>query len=322
MKASVIIPAFNAEKTIEECLKALKAQSLKPFEIIVVDDGSTDNTPKIVKKIGGIRLLRQENSGPAKARNFGAENAKGNVLVFTDSDCIADRDFLREITGPFEEKNVAGVQGKYKTKQKELVARLTQLEIEQRHEKMAKQRFIDFMGSYAAAYRANVFNAMKGFDTSFPMASGEDTDLSFRISKTGKKMVFAEKAVVWHTHPSSWAKYFKVKFFRAFWRAKIYGKHKGKIVKDAYTSQLLKIQLGLIYLFPLALIVWAANQNQFWEPVVIFMAFIATTIPFAFWAIKRDKVVGTLFPFVAIFRTISFGIGLICGAVREVRDSI
>ncbi|MDD5148092.1 MAG: glycosyltransferase [Candidatus ainarchaeum sp.] len=322
MKASVIIPAFNAEKAIKQCLEALEKQTTGNFEVIVVDDGSTDKTPELAKKFRGIRLLQQKNSGPAAARNLGAKNAKGEIIIFTDSDCIAEKNFLEEMLAPFADKKIAGVQGKYKSRQKELAARLTQLEIEQRHEKMAKQESIDFMGSYAAAYRKKVFEEMKGFDTSYPMASGEDTDLSFRISKAGHKMVFSEKAVVWHTHPASFLKYLRIKFYRAFWRTKLYGKHKDKIVNDSYTSLMIKIQLAVSYFFIASVIVAGFNSDALKFSAISIIVFFITTIPFAAWAFGRDKTIGIVFPGIAFCRTISFGIGLIAGTIRQVRNSI
>ena len=81
MKASIVIPVYNAENTIEATLKALKLQTEKDFEIIVVDDGSIDKTKEIVSK-HPVRLIFQEHLGPAAARNLGVENAKGDIIVF------------------------------------------------------------------------------------------------------------------------------------------------------------------------------------------------------------------------------------------------
>ncbi|HLD58182.1 MAG TPA: glycosyltransferase [archaeon] len=322
MKASVIIPAYNAEKTIAECLSALQKQSFRDFETIVVDDGSKDATSEIVKKFRGVKLLQEKNSGPATARNLGAKNAKGEIIVFIDSDCIAEKDFLGEMLAPFSDKKIVGVQGKYKSRQKEFFARLTQLEIEQRHEKMARSRFIDFMGSYAAAYRKKIFGKMKGFDTSFPIASGEDADLSFRISKAGNKMVFAEKAIVWHFHPASFWKYLRIKFFRAFWRTKLYGKHKDKMANDSYTSKAIKIQLGLFGLLALSIIYAVINPQSYPLAIAFLALLLASTVPFAAWAAKRDFAVGILFPIIGLARTVFFGFGFALGTIRQIRNLI
>jgi len=317
MKASVIIPAYNAEATIGQCLESMTRQSFKNFEIIVVDDGSKDRTPEIVQEFSKIRLLKQKNAGPAVARNKGAKEAKGEIIIFTDSDCVADRNWLEEMLKPFSEKNVAGVQGMYKSKQKEIIARLIQLEIEQRYAKMMKHKFIDFIGTYSAAYRKNVFEEMKGFDTSFPIASGEDTDFSFRVSRAGYKMVFNKKAIIFHTHPTRFFKYLRIKFFRAYWRTKVYKRHKDKMIKDSYTSQMVKVQAGLFYLLlPTAIVAVVWPEFAFLLGLNALLLFL-TGFPFAFWAFSKDKTVGIISPFVILLRTAMFAFGLAAGTVRE-----
>jgi len=101
---SVIIPAFNAEKTLKACLASIRQQTFLPLEIIVVDDGSTDATAAIVAAAGReysrIKLIRQTHLGPAKARNLAAAQAAGKVLVFADADMEFGPDFLDTLTKP------------------------------------------------------------------------------------------------------------------------------------------------------------------------------------------------------------------------------
>ena len=317
MKVSVIIPAYNAEETIGRCLESMTRQSFKNFEVIVVDDGSKDKTSEIVKGFSKVRLLRQKNAGPAVARNNGAKAAKGEIIIFTDSDCVANSKWLEEMLKPFLYKNVAGVQGTYKSKQKEIIARLIQLEIEQRYVKMMKQKFIDFIGTYSAAYRKSVFVEMNGFDTSFPIASGEDTDFSFRVSRAGYKMVFNQKAIIFHTHPTSLWKYLKIKFFRAFWRTKVYKKHKGKMVKDSYTSQMIKVQTGLFYLLVPAIIISVIRPELAFLLGLNALLLFLTGFPFAVWTFSKDKTIAVISPFVILLRTAMFAFGLAAGTTRE-----
>ncbi len=157
VKASVVIAAMNAEKSIGKCLDSLEGQSFRGFEVIVVDDGSSDRTAEIAEGFPNARVLRQKHAGPAVGRNRGAAEAKGSIVVFTDSDCVLDRRWLEEMIRPFDDRSLAGVQGRYKSRQKSIIARLIQLEIERSYEKMAKREFIDFMGTYSAAYRKSMF---------------------------------------------------------------------------------------------------------------------------------------------------------------------
>jgi glycosyltransferase involved in cell wall biosynthesis len=90
---SVIIPAFNEEKFLGNCLFSLKNQDFNDFEIIVVDNNSRDKTSKIAKKFG-VKLVSEKNQGAALARNRGAKEAKGEILAFTDADTILPKNWL------------------------------------------------------------------------------------------------------------------------------------------------------------------------------------------------------------------------------------
>jgi glycosyltransferase involved in cell wall biosynthesis len=313
---SVIIPVYNGEKTIGKCLSPLLVQSRKPDEIIVVDDGSDDRTADIVKTFKKVTLLRQEHKGPAAARNLGAKKAKGNILLFTDSDCIPDKEWVSEMAKPFESKETAGAQGRYKTIQKGIIARFVQLEIEDRYDRMKKRKYIDFIGSYAAGYRKSAFLEFSGFDEAFPLASGEDPELSFKLAKAGHKMVFNDRAVVYHNHVDSLGAYLKQKFWRAYWRILLYRKHPGKIKNESYTPQTLKLQILAFYLCILSLlfsplIPYAAILSLF-----SLLLLVMLTFPLSYKNFKKDKPVGLLTPFIAIPRTLVFGVGLIYGMVR------
>lgn len=112
MKISVIIPVYNSAETLKPCLETLSNQTLKASEIILINDGSTDNTLKLIKilqkKLAHITLLTQSHSGPAVARNYGAKTAKGDILVFVDSDMKFDQSFLSQLTLPLRKKTAKG----------------------------------------------------------------------------------------------------------------------------------------------------------------------------------------------------------------------
>ena len=98
MKFSIIIAAYNAERTINDCIKSLINQSYPDFEALIIDDGSTDNTGRItaelIKGDGRFNYLRQENEGPSSARNKGIERSKGTFLLFLDSDDQYEQNYL------------------------------------------------------------------------------------------------------------------------------------------------------------------------------------------------------------------------------------
>ena len=245
LQASVIIPAYNAQKTLPACIDALLVQSILPNEIILVDDGSTDETKTMAEAYSLVKVISQKNMGPANARNHGARAAKGDVIIFLDSDCVPEKNWVEEMLRPFADEKVAGVQGAYLTRQTSLVARFEQADIEYRYERMKRAKKLDWIGSYSAAYRRKIFLDEKGFDETFPKASGEDAELSYRLAEKGYVLLFAPHAHVYHTHPAEVLHYLRVKYFRAYWRMRMYLKHPEKSVKDSYTPTTLKLSVVL-----------------------------------------------------------------------------
>jgi glycosyltransferase involved in cell wall biosynthesis len=112
---SIIIPTYNEEKDIGKCIVSLKKQSYSPKEIIIVDDGSNDKTLEIIKKFQDIKIFKQEHGGPALARNFGAKNSKGKILIFVDADMTFNRDYLKYLIEPIiddKKKEIIGTEEK------------------------------------------------------------------------------------------------------------------------------------------------------------------------------------------------------------------
>ncbi len=234
---SIIIPSYNSEKTILKTLKAVKKQEglLEPPEIIVVDDGSKDNTVNILKKIVGIKVITQKNAGPAKARNSGAKVAEGEILVFTDSDTVPHKDWINNLTDPFSNPDVAATTGTYSIENKEnKLANIIQAEIEDKHNNYSE--YIAFGGSYNLAIKKKLFFEIGGFNEVYKNASGEDVDICYKILNKGHKIRFVKNAIVGHFHPSNLVKYLKTQFRHGFWRAKLYYDHPDKISGDDYTG--------------------------------------------------------------------------------------
>ena len=323
---SVIIPAYNAEKTIRKCLEPLMSQDYaEEYEVIVVDDGSTDSTPHMVSEFNKVRLIKQENAGPAAARNKGAAEAEGEILLFTDADCVPEHNWISEMLKPFNEnKEVIGVKGRYKTNQKEIVARFVQLEYEDKYNYMLKNKYIDFIDTYSAGFKKESFLEMGGYDTEFPVACAEDVELSYRLSNKGYKMVFNPDAIVYHTHPNRLLDYLKKKYKFAFWRMLTLKKNPNKATKDSHTPQIMKIQV----LFPPVIfgsVVLAAIHRSFlFFFLFLLTLFVFTTLSFAFKAYKSDLTIGLLSPILLFFRGSAqfFGIlgGIVCIIRKKLRD--
>jgi cellulose synthase/poly-beta-1,6-N-acetylglucosamine synthase-like glycosyltransferase len=320
---SVIIPAYNSGETIHKTIEALQRQNYpkRDYEIIVVDDGSTDKTEEIVKKFKNVKFFKQKHKGPAYARNLGSKFAKGNILLFTDADCIPDKNWIKNMIKPFGDKKVVAVSGTYKTLNKNnLLARFIGYDIQFRHEYMKKKEIIDFVGTFSAAYKKSIFQKENGFDTSFPMASGEDPELSYRIAKK-HKIIFQPSAFVWHPHPESLMYFLKQKFWRVYWRYLMYNKHKDKILGDSYTpiTSLISmgvqvISVGLIFLF--ALLSFFVMIPIYFLILFLFLVIIIPNIKFSFWVWKSDRAVAFIAPIIFFLRNIAFTLGTIVGGIN------
>jgi glycosyltransferase involved in cell wall biosynthesis len=316
---SVIIPVYNSEKTLPTTIQSILTQKTsKSFELIIVDDESTDKTREVAEQFGNkIKLLTQKKFGPAKARNLGAKNAKSKILLFIDADCVASRKWLEEMIKPFKNKEIAGVQGAYKSKQPELSAKFSQIEIEDRYDLLKEAESLDWIGSYSAGYRKKDFIEAMGFDESFPIASGEDPALSFKMNLMQKKIVFNPEAIVYHMHPKKFSEYFIKKFFRAFYRVILYKKFPKKAVKDSYTPQIMKIRIALIGMLALTLIAGTQFNLFNFLSFLLIMLIIISTIPFSVKAFEKDKEIGLMSPVILITRDAVFLIGLIFGIINS-----
>lgn len=307
---SVVVPAYNAAATLPETLSALAAQTSDKslLEVLVVDDGSTDATADVAAA-HGARVIRQENRGPAAARNAGAAAATGDILVFTDADCTPLPDFLEQLARPFADPAVAGVQGAYRTRQTGRVARFAQLEFEDRYLYAARFPSLDLVATYAAAFRREVFLAAGGFDTSFPVADNEDTEFSYRLCRAGHRLAFAPRAMVFHRHPASLPRYLRTKTRRAYWRMAACREHPEKILRDGYTPGLLRAQTGLAGLCGLGLALWPVTRVGGWLALVALLALLASSVPFARFAWRRDRSVAFAAPGIVCARAFAFALG-------------
>src|SRR5579871_3764158 len=321
MSVSIIIPTFNGASRIGNCLEALLQQTHPPeTEIVVVNDGSTDNTTEVVGRYP-VRLISQANAGPAAARNRGAREAKGSIILFTDDDCVPIQDWLAIMVEPFKDPETVGVKGVYRTSQKGLIARFVQIEYEDRYRLMERLPSIDFIDTYSAGFRRDRFLDMGGYDTSFPVACAEDVELSYRMSARGWKMKFVPAAVVYHTHPDTLAGYLKKKYKFAFWRVLAVRKNPSKTLKDSHTPQLMKLQLLFAPALLLAAISDLAVRPAIPASVIVGAAFFVTTLPFTCRAIAKNLPIGLLSPALLALRSSAQVLGVTAGVIGAFRKS-
>lgn len=199
---SIIIPTYNEKKVLEECIESLGAQTYKEFEIVVVDDGSTDGTPEIIqnlqKTLPNFLALSQNHKGAGAARNLGAHKAKGEILVFVDSDMTFDANFLARLVEPIQKGSTKGTFSK-----EEIVSNWGSVwarcwninegwEPRRRHPK----NFPDHQPVFRAI-KASEFSKVGGFT---PGGYNDDWSLS---QKLGYEADNAPGAVFYHKNPAT-----------------------------------------------------------------------------------------------------------------------
>jgi len=316
---SVIIPAYNGGQSLPACLEALQRQTHAPDELIVVDDGSTDDTVALAEQ-SGVTVLSQAKAGPGAARNRGARAARGDILLFTDADCAPAPDWIEHMLVPFADPSVAGAKGEYRTRQRGLVARFVQQEYQDRYDRMSHQSQIDFVDTYSAAYRRHLFLAAGGFDTSFSTASVEDQEFSFRLAARGHRLVYVPAAIVYHRHDRSLGEYARRKYWIGFWKALVTGRYPDKLVHDSHTPQILKLQMGLAALGALLLLggagtrAWAVAASGWLAWAVL----LVSGVPFYFKIGRRDAPVLAVAPLLLFVRAWALGLGFLLGNLRLV----
>ncbi|MBN1797655.1 MAG: glycosyltransferase [Spirochaetales bacterium] len=220
-RVSVIIPTLNQEKLIGKCIESLLCQSYQQslIEIIVVDNGSTDKTVDIAKKYP-VKLISETKKGPAAARNAGIKIATGEILIFLDHDCFADKDFVAYHVWAHNHnmkidnrvKLIAGGIAGYNTNLWAFCDDICSWY--NSHPKLPSRYESDYLPAANMSIASDVIDMLGGFEAG--MIGGEDVVLCAKIKEHGFKIYFEPKAKVYHynrntfrgfiNHAKLWAK--------------------------------------------------------------------------------------------------------------------
>ena len=195
---SVIVCSYNGGKTLAACLNSLGAIDYPAYEVILVDDGSTDDTATIAAQFHHVRYIRQENHGLSHARNTGATASRGEILAYTDSDCMADRDWLYYLIGTLLSGEYAGVGGPNISPpaQDWVQACVAAAPGGPSHVLLTDTVAEHIPGCNMAWYRW-AFDTVGGFDVEYHKA-GDDVDFCWRVQQAGFEIAFSPTAIVWH----------------------------------------------------------------------------------------------------------------------------
>ena len=220
---SIVVPNYNGEITIKKCLDFIFSQNYDNFEVVVVDDCSTDNSIEIIRSYQKVKLIElNKNQGPAVARNEGADNSKGDIIVFVDSDVCLPESALSLIKKTFEEEQdtqaIVGMPDRF-CKFENMCSQHFNLRVHFNYLNLPP--YISIIYGSIFAVRRKTFFEVGGLDARFKTAGVEDDDLGIRISQKGYKIKHLKNLQINHYKPVSLRKLIKNDFFRAADRIKL-----------------------------------------------------------------------------------------------------
>jgi GT2 family glycosyltransferase/sugar lactone lactonase YvrE len=211
-KVSVVVCAYNAADTIDECLTALERLTYPDYEIIVVNDGSRDRTSAIAHARASARVVDIPNGGLSAARNVGLAHATGEIVAYTDADTRVDRDWLTFLVQPFLTSDVVGSGGPNVVPPDDppMAQSIARAPGGPTHV-LLDDRIAEHVPGCNMAFRRDALLAIGGFNPIY-LRAGDDVDVCWRLQARGWRIGFASAALVWHHHRSS---------IRAYWRQQV-----------------------------------------------------------------------------------------------------
>jgi len=310
---TVLITVRNTSNIIKKCIDSILNLDYPKnrYKIFVVDAFSTDGTYEIIKGYGRKIILKQLKSNAPKAYNYAIKKINTELVAFTNADCVVKKNWLKEITNLFEDKEVLAVAGftsnppKPETKLQEIIGR----ELEYRYNHFPKK--IVRAPDMNLCVRTNILKKFK-FDESLDVSY--DADFGYKVSEIGS-IIYNPKAVVYHYHRATLKAYFKQQYKYANFVPMTYlKKHKTKIIGDNVSKSLMPIQISLLYLSIISILVGLIKEsfNLFY-----FFLFILV-LTYIYSTLKLFKKISDIpwFLFIFSFRNIAWNLGLIKGIFK------
>ena len=328
-KVSVVVCTYNGEKIIKSLLDSLKKQTYNNLEVIVVDDGSTDKTSEIVKGYPFKLVKHKKNRGLADARNTGVENSKGEIIVFTDDDCIADKDWIKEIVNCYRKNPEVNAVG----------GRVDPYSIDTLLEKYAyyskhpiyihptefdsKERSKSYLKSIFGTKQKKLKDGQKlsgtmGLDSSYKkkiiikagmhragIRRGVDWDLNTKLRKSGLNAIYCDKAIIQHKHRIGLKAFLKhmYSYGKVYWQA-----HKLHPKEVRFLPR--PLPLLFVLFFPIGYLL-----NILYLPLVIILIYYLKDLAYTLFKLKSVSMFIAM-PIIDFLRELTYFIGSIRGMFR------
>jgi len=322
MKYSIIVPVFNRPDEVDELLESLSNQTLKEFEVIIVEDGSVKTCKDVCDKYADILVLyyyAKENSGPGQSRNYGAERANGDYLLILDSDVVLPNGYLQAVEDTLRQNPAEAFGGpdaahsSFTPVQKAISYSMTSFFTTGgiRGGKAKLDKF--YPRSFNMGIRRDVYLQLGGFSK---MRFGEDIDFSYRIVEAGYRPQLFPDAWVWHKRRTDFRKFFRQVYNSGIARINLEKRHPGtmKLVHLLPTVFTVGV-IGLILISAVGrALMHYVDRDQFywmcfapWIPIIFYSMLICidSTIK------NRSLKVGVLSIPAAFVQLMGYGLGFI-----------
>lgn len=300
----VVVPAYNEAVGIERAVRSLAASDYPDFEVVVVDDGSTDDTAEIVERLGleRVRLLRKPNGGKPSALNAGIGASSAPVIVMVDGDTVFEPEALRRLVQPLGDPRVGAASGNTKVgNRRGLLGRWQHIEyvtgfnLDRRMYEVLQ--CTPTVPGAIGAFRRDALAEVGGVSGE---TLAEDTDLTLAIGRTGRRVVYAEDARAWTEAPSSLGDLWRQRYRWSYGTMQAVWKHKGTLLtRDPRERRIGRLALPYMILFQILLPILAPLIDVFAlygllfsnpVPVLAFwLGFNALQLLLAVFAFRMDK---------------------------------
>lgn len=323
LKVSVVVAAFNAEETIEPLVQSLLNLDYPDYEVIVVNDGSTDNTREILQKYP-VTLIDQENQGASAARNRGLMEASGEIVAYTDSDTVVDRGWLKELVKHFEDRRVGAVTGKIVFgRDDHCTSWVRSLDFELRNARRGP--LTRLANGPNSVFRRGLLLEVGGFNPRWFHA--EDTEVSYKIWNKGYKIIYEPDAVVYHAPESEWVDFLRKRYrdAKGFTRV-LYSHTRSAAIKDDFVTLGMKIQpllfAVLLLSSPLIALSFLVPSLEVFPLIwiILFSFGVLLNLPFSLEVASRSGRGGFLFKCLTLTlaRGFCWGLGLVIGLLKNI----
>ena len=301
---AIVVPAYNEAVGIERAVRSLMASDYPDFEIIVVDDGSSDDTAAIVERLGleRVLVLRKENGGKASALNSGIAATRAPIVVMVDGDTVFEPETMRLLVQPLADPRVGAVSGNTKVGNRGgLIGRWQHIEyvtgfnLDRRMYEVLQ--CTPTVPGAIGAFRRDALEQVGGVSGA---TLAEDTDLTLAIGRTGRGIVYAEKARAWTEAPSTLGDLWRQRYRWSYGTMQALWKHKRALLtRDPRQRRIGRLALPYMFLFQIALPIAAPLIDLLalygllftnpWPVLAYWVAFNALQLMLAVFAFRIDR---------------------------------